>query len=62
MEAYSIEAWDGQKWNSIIEGTTIGHKKLDQLSDVTASKVRLAIRRAQALPLTRAFGLYRAPL
>lgn len=62
VEAYSIEAWDGQAWKSIAEGTTIGHKKLDRFPDVTASKLRLTIRQSQATPLIRAFGVYRAPV
>ena len=62
VEAYSIEAWDGQVWKNIAEGTTIGHKKLDRFPDVTASKLRLTIRRSQATPLIRAFGVHRAPV
>jgi alpha-L-fucosidase len=61
VESYSIEAWDGQKWKNIAEGTTIGHKKLDRFPDVTASKLRLNITRSQATPLIRKFSIYRAP-
>jgi alpha-L-fucosidase len=62
VEEYRIEAWDGQEWKQIAEGTTIGHKKLDRLPDVTATKVRLTIVKSQTPPLIRAFGLYRAPM
>ena len=61
VEEYSIEVWDGQDWKTIASGTTIGHKKLDRFPDTIARKVRLTIHRSQALPLIRAFGLYRAP-
>ena len=61
VESYSIEAWDGQEWKAIAEGTTIGHKKLDRFPDVTTGKVRLTIKRSQAPPLIRSFGLYCAP-
>lgn len=61
VEEYRIEAWDGQKWTQTSEGTTVGHKKLDRFPEFTASKVRLSILRAQAAPLIRSFGLYRAP-
>jgi alpha-L-fucosidase len=60
VEAYSIEAWDGSEWKVISTGTTIGHKKLDRLSDVTASKVRLNIQKSQSAPQIRAFGLFKA--
>jgi len=61
VEEYSIEAWDGQAWKPIAKGTTIGHKKLDCLPDITAGKVRLTIHQSQGPPLIRKFGLYRAP-
>ncbi len=61
VEEYRIEVWDGQNWRQIAEGTTIGHKKLDRVPNVTASKVRLTIAKSQAPPLIRAFGLYSAP-
>lgn len=60
VEEYSIEAWDGTEWKVISTGTTIGHKKLDRLSDVTASKVRLNIQKSQSAPQIRAFGLFKA--
>jgi len=62
VEEYCIEAWDGQTWKQIAEGTTVGHKKLDRFPDVTASKVRLTIAKSQTPPLILAFGLYQAPV
>lgn len=65
IEEYRIEAWNDQgrnspaSWKLIAEGTTIGHKKLDQFPDVSASKVRLTVK-SQNPPLIRSFGLYRA--
>ena len=61
VEAYRIEAWDGQGWKSIVHGTTIGHKKLDRFSEVTARKVRLVIAQSRMAPHIRTFGLYSAP-
>ena len=61
VEAYRIEAWDGQGWKSIAQGTTIGHKKLDRFPEVTAQKVRLIITQSRTTPLIRMFGLYNAP-
>jgi alpha-L-fucosidase len=61
VEAYAIEAWDGQAWRVIAQGTTIGHKKLDRFPDVTASRVRVTLRQARANPTLREVGLCRAP-
>ncbi|HOZ46667.1 MAG TPA: alpha-L-fucosidase [Candidatus Hydrogenedentes bacterium] len=62
VEAYGIEYWDGTGWREAVAGTTIGHKRLHRFEDITASKVRLAIKQAKACPTIRAFGLYRATL
>jgi alpha-L-fucosidase len=61
VEEYSIEAFDGKEWKTIVEGTTIGHKKLDRFLAVTASKVRLNIKKSQYPPQIRAFGLFKSP-
>jgi alpha-L-fucosidase len=60
VEEYRVEAWTDSGWRSIATGTTIGHKKLDRVPEVKASKVRLTLLRWQASPMIRAFGLYQA--
>jgi alpha-L-fucosidase len=47
------------EWIPVVEGTTIGYKRLDRFADVTATQVRLTVR-ARACPTIQAFGLYRA--
>ncbi|MFB3785196.1 MAG: alpha-L-fucosidase [bacterium] len=59
--AYSIEALAGEAWKTMVEGTTIGYKKLDRFKPVTASKVRLSIWQSRACPVMAAFGVYRSP-
>lgn len=62
VEAYSIEAWDDEgEWKTIAKGTTVGHKKLDRFTHVTASKVRLTIQKSQASPLIHSFGIFYEP-
>jgi len=60
VEEYSLSAWNGRRWKRVVSGTTIGHKRLDRFPDVTASKIRLTIRKALACPTIRAFGVYHA--
>ena len=62
VERYAVEAWDGEAWKPVAQGTTVGHKKLDRFADVTASRVRLRILGSRAAPAIRAIGLYRAPV
>lgn len=59
VEEYSISAFDGNEWKTIVNGTTIGHKKLDRFSPITAIKVRLDIKKSQYPPQIRAFGLFK---
>ncbi len=60
VEEHVIEAWDGNAWKTVITGTTIGHKRLERFPEVTASKVRLVIKKSLACPTIRAFGVYKA--
>ncbi|MBN2013309.1 alpha-L-fucosidase [candidate division KSB1 bacterium] len=60
VESYRIDIWNGTDWQTIKNGTTIGHKKLDRVEPVTTSKVRFVIEKARACPIIREFGLYLA--
>jgi alpha-L-fucosidase len=59
VEEYRIEALIGPDWKEVARGTTIGHKKLDRLTEVTASRLRLTIPRSRGTPLLRTLALYR---
>jgi alpha-L-fucosidase len=58
VEQYRIEAWDGKRWNSIVEGHAIGHKRIDSFAPVTASRVRLNILSASGVIRIREFQLF----
>jgi alpha-L-fucosidase len=58
VAAYRLEYLDGGQWKTIVEGTTIGHKKLDCFAPVTAQRVRLVVDKSLACPLVKTFGLY----
>lgn len=60
VEEHSLEAWDGQSWKTVITGTTIGHKRLERFPEVTASRIRLVIKKSLACPTIRSFGVYQA--
>jgi len=59
VETYKLEALVEGEWIPVVEGTTIGHKRLDRFADVTATQVRLTVR-ALACPTIQSFGIYRA--
>lgn len=59
---YRVEIPDSDGWKIIQKGTTIGHKKLDRLSEpVTTSQVRLVIEDARGLPLLAEVSFYKSP-
>jgi alpha-L-fucosidase len=58
---YSLQAWTGDAWTTFARGTTIGYKKLDRFSPVTASRVRLTIEAALDTPRIQNLALYRSP-
>ncbi len=60
VEKFKLEAWDGDSWNEIAQGTTIGYKRLLRIPLTTASKVRLTIDEARDCPTIREFGLFKA--
>ena len=60
VEQYRVEALTGQGWKEVTRGTTIGHKKLDRIPGVEASRVRVTIDRSRGTPLLRTLALYRA--
>lgn len=58
VEEYEVEAAANGEWRSIIKGTTIGHKKLDRISPVETTAIRVHIRRALAPPLIKRIGVF----
>lgn len=58
VEVFRLEAYVENAWQTIVAGTTVGHRKLDRFPPVTAQKVRLVIEKSRACPVIRGFGLY----
>ncbi len=58
---YRIEIREHGAWKTVQEGSTIGHRKLDRFTPVTARRVRLVIEESRACPAISEFALYNAP-
>ncbi|HSG82194.1 MAG TPA: alpha-L-fucosidase [Gemmatimonadota bacterium] len=61
ISAYRVEVERNGRWEIVSRGTTVGHKKLEAIEDVTTRRVRLVIEGARAHPLVAEFGLHRVP-
>jgi alpha-L-fucosidase len=59
IEHYRVEAWDGNKWNVLVEGHAIGHKRIDSFAPVTALRVRLNILESSVEAHIREFQLFK---
>ncbi|MCL4218634.1 MAG: discoidin domain-containing protein, partial [Candidatus Hydrogenedentes bacterium] len=60
IEAYHVEVYVDGAWQEIVSGTTIGHKRLERIEPIAASKVRFVVDQALACPAITQFGVYLA--
>ena len=61
VEAFQVEIWNGNTWQEIARGTTIGYKRLLRFAPVNTSRARLRIFSSRDVPEITEFGLYKAP-
>jgi alpha-L-fucosidase len=60
IESFSIDVWDGSKWNQMDEQTTVGHKRLLRWdSPVTTDQVRIRITASRLEPALAEVGLFK---
>jgi hypothetical protein len=59
VTAYEIEYWNGSDWIMCASGTTLGADKVDTFKQVTASRIRLAIKGVSSgFPAIREFEVH----
>lgn len=57
--AYKIEGTrDGKSWRTLVEGTSVGHKKIDYFQSVVVSKMRLTVLSSKDMPHITKFAVY----
>ncbi len=61
VESFGVDAWSNGAWKEMVQGTTIGYKRLLRVPDVSTSRVRLRITQSRLNPALSGFGLYRKP-
>jgi alpha-L-fucosidase len=60
IQAFRIEAWDGRRWQTVVAGSSVGHKRIDGFAARTVSRVRLNILSSTEAAEIREFQLFRA--
>ena len=61
VQEFRVEAFADGSWQTLIDGTTIGHKVIRKFPVVSTSKIRVTISKSKATPLISNIELYRAP-
>src|ERR1039457_3902904 len=60
IEPFAIDVWDGSKWNTMDEQTTVGHKRLLRWNaPVTSDQVRIRITGSRLEPTLAEVGLFK---
>jgi alpha-L-fucosidase len=58
VQSFRVEVWDANHWQTVVEGHTIGHKRIEGFSPRTASRVRLNILSSTDAAEIRQFALF----
>lgn len=61
VKAFSVEIWQDGAFKELASATTIGHKRVLLLPDITTTRVRINILDALACPVISEVQLYKAP-
>jgi len=58
VERFRIKAWTGKDWRTLVEGSAIGHKRIDRFAPLTVSRIRLNILATSAEAHIREFQVF----
>ena len=58
VQQYTVEAWVGGGWKTLVSSYAIGHKKIDGFAPVTADRVRLHILSSAGVARIREFQVF----
>ena len=58
VRQYILEIYADGEWKEIVQGTAIGHKKIDALTPINVEKMRLRLTESVANPIIRKFAVY----
>ncbi|MBV6458812.1 MAG: hypothetical protein HONBIEJF_01950 [Fimbriimonadaceae bacterium] len=60
VKRFAVDAWNGEVWRGIAEGTTIGRKRLLKVSGTLAKAVRIRIQDSRACPTLSTFRVWQS--
>ena len=60
VRSYVVEGMVNGTWQQLTAGSAVGHKKIDRIAPVAATRVRLRIPEAVGIPEIKRFAVYGA--
>ncbi len=61
VSSFNIEVLQGENWNKVYEGKTIGYKRLVRIAPTKGEKIRINITGSLEVPLINNVGVYKQP-
>lgn len=61
VDWHRVEVKRGGRWHTIIDGSTIGHKRLHQVPQEWSPEIRITVHSSQASPALEYLGIYFSP-
>lgn len=58
VRSYKIEALIDEKWQEVAAGTSIGHKRIQQIKSVKTSALKLTVLKSTAEPMISNFSVF----
>ena len=52
---HAVDGWNGTEWVTLIEGTTVGYKRIHRIAPTTASRIRLRVLQSLGPPVLTTF-------
>ena len=62
IEKFTFEYHDGTQWKPVVQGTTVGYKRLFRFAPITSKEFRLKIEASRLNPTLCELGLYKLPV
>ena len=58
IREYKIEGWMNGSWNTICEGTSVGHKRIHKITEIETTKIRINITKYLATPQIKELSVF----
>ncbi|WP_347840600.1 alpha-L-fucosidase [uncultured Draconibacterium sp.] len=61
IEKYKLDYFNGEEWETFVEGTTVGYKRLFKFPEVKTDRIRMTIEESRSIPQLSTIGVFKSP-